>query len=74
MDFRTCFKANGVDYELVIPVPLTEQNHSVCIVRKDNQEELLRVNANHIYELPAIAEEANKLLPAIDQELFKKNN
>ena len=73
MNFKTAFTVNNIEYELVFPVPLTKTEHSICIIRKDSQEELLRVNANHIEELPAISEEASKLLPFVDQKLFKKS-
>lgn len=73
MNFRTAFNVNNIEYELVFPVPVTKTEYSVCLVRKDSQEEILKINANHLEELPAISAEASKLLPFVDQKLFNKD-
>lgn len=63
MNFKTSFRANNMEYEIVVPVPITADDCFISIVRKDSQEEMLRVNAQHLGELPDLAEKAAKLFP-----------
>lgn len=62
MNFKTSFKANNnTEYEIVVPVPFTATDCFISIVKKDSQEEMLRVNAHHLDELLDMAEKAAKL-------------
>ena len=63
MNFKTTFRANNLDYEIVVPVPITDSDCFISIIRKDSQEEMLRVNAQHLGELPDLAEKAAKWCP-----------
>lgn len=63
MDFKTSFTANNKEYDLVVPVPMTETDHYVKLVQKDTNNELLRVDANYYSELPSIMQAASTVFP-----------
>lgn len=63
MDFRSSFTANNKEYDLVVPVPMTETDHYVKLVQKGTNAELLRVDANYYNELPSIMQAASAVFP-----------
>lgn len=63
MDFRSSFTANNKEYDLVVPVPMTETDHYVKLVQKGTNIELLRVDANYYNELPSIMQAASAVFP-----------
>jgi ketopantoate hydroxymethyltransferase len=63
MDFKTSFTANNKEYDLVVPVPMTETDHYVKLVQKGTNNELLRVDANYYNELPSIMQAASTVFP-----------
>lgn len=63
MDFRSSFTANNKKYDLVVPVPITESDHYVRLVEAGTENELLRVDAHHYSELPAIMQAASTAFP-----------
>lgn len=63
MDFRSSFTANNKEYDLVVPVPMTETDHYVKLVQKGTNVELLRVDANYYNELPSIMQAASAVFP-----------
>lgn len=60
MDFRTSFKANNKDYDIAVPVPVTEKDHYVKVLRKEDNAEILRIDLNYYSELPEIVKQASE--------------
>lgn len=71
MDFRTSFTTNNKEYDLVVPVPLTETDHYVKLVQKGTNVELLRVDANYYNELPSIMQAASAVFPQAQSVMDK---
>lgn len=60
MDFRTSFKANNKDYDVAVPVPITEQDHYVKVLRREDNAEILRIDLAYYSELPEIVKQASE--------------
>lgn len=73
MDFKTSFKANGKDYDVAVPVPVTTEDHYVKILRREDNAEILRIDLNYYSELPDIVKQASESFNIANNVLDKLN-